>query len=70
MNASHVETAMPSWRLTAAASNFGFFDAPVHAGGASPDFERLFRGDLLAGTVAGFGSDVGHCLNEMHGCSL
>ena len=47
-------------------AHFGFFDAPVHAGGASPDFERLFGGELVAKTVPGFGVDIGHRLNEMH----
>ncbi|MCL4662504.1 hypothetical protein L0Z14_16365 [Burkholderia multivorans] len=47
-------------------AHFGFFDSPVHAGGARPDFERLSGGELVAKTVPGFGTDVGHGLDEMH----
>lgn len=47
-------------------AHFGLFDAPIHAGGAGPNFERLRRGELVAEAVPGLFSYACHCLNEMH----
>ncbi|MDR7095649.1 hypothetical protein J2X09_003400 [Hydrogenophaga laconesensis] len=48
-------------------ADFGFFDAPVHAGAACPDFDRLIGGQLISQAMPGGCVDIGHGLHEVHG---
>lgn len=50
-------------------TDFGFFDAPVHAGAFGPQFYWLIGGELVAEAVPRFGAGIGHRLNEMHKAS-